>query len=84
MTPGLKFSTTTSALRGQLSDDFDAARILQIDGDASLVAMEIGRVVEHPLLRLPAGPLHTKYGCAKIGKYLRAGGAGSNRREIHD
>ena len=67
----------------QPSDDFNAARILKVDRDASLVAMKICRVVEHPLLRLPARPLHTKDVCAKIGKDLRACGAGSNGGEIH-
>jgi hypothetical protein len=69
---------------GQPLDDLDAARILQVNRDTSLVAMKIGCVEKYPLLRLTSGTLDSKNVRSKIRENLCAGRAGSNRREIHD
>ena len=63
--------------------DLDAARVLEVHGHAPLVAVEIGRVEEHALAPLAAGPLHAEHLGAEVREDLRAGGARADGGEIH-
>ena len=70
--------------RGQPLDDGHPARILQVDRDAALVAVQVRGVEEDPLTPFPARPLHPDHVGPEVGQDLGAGGPGTDRGQVEN
>jgi hypothetical protein len=67
---------------GQALHDGHSARILQVDRDAALVAVQVGGIEEDPLAPFPARSLHPDHVGPEVGQDLRAGGSGANGGQV--
>jgi hypothetical protein len=69
---------------GQALDDGHPSRILQVDRDAALVAVQVRGIEEDPLAPFPTRPLHPDHIGPEVGQDLGAGGPGANRGQVED